>query len=61
MLVPQTSSGTLQIASDMGNIKTEIPVSIKSMSKNKLVGEFGTGGVKVTLTSTTGDVTVAQF
>ncbi|MBN1211883.1 MAG: DUF4097 family beta strand repeat protein [candidate division Zixibacteria bacterium] len=61
MLVPQASSGTLQIASDMGNIKTEIPVSIKSMSKNKLVGEFGTGGVKVTLTSTTGDVTVAQF
>ena len=61
LLIPETSSGTLNIASDMGNIKTEMPISIKSMTKNKLVGEFGEGGVKLNLTSTTGDVTVAQF
>ncbi len=61
LMVPQNASGMLQIASDMGNIKTEIPVSIKSMSRNKLVGEFGTGGVKISLSSLTGDVTVAQF
>ena len=61
LMIPETSSGQLKIASDMGNIKTEIPISVKSMSKNKLVGEFGTGGVKINLISTTGDVTVAQF
>ncbi|MFZ5979563.1 MAG: DUF4097 family beta strand repeat-containing protein [Candidatus Zixiibacteriota bacterium] len=61
LTIPETASGMLSIASDLGNIKTEMPISIKSMSKNKLVGEFGSGGVKLNLTSTTGDVTVAQY
>ncbi len=61
LLVPSSMSGNLEIMSDLGNIETRMPIRIKSVSKDKLVGELGDGGVKISLTSTTGDVTVAEF
>lgn len=60
-LVPETSSGKLAITSDMGDIKTDIPVAIESYSRQGLIGTFGLGGVKISLQSGSGDVTVAQF
>jgi len=59
--VPVTASGKLDIETRAGEIKTEMPVAIKSMTRNRLEGEFGGGGAKVVLMSSTGDVTVAQF
>lgn len=59
--IPQESSGRLQITSQAGDIKSDVPVMVDAMSKRELVGSFGSGGVKITLSSTTGDVTVAQF
>jgi hypothetical protein len=61
LVVPESSSGALDIRSETGSIRTEVPVIIKSMSKRQLKGEFGTGGVKISLVSTSGNVTVAQF
>ncbi len=60
-LVPVTASGLLHIASDMGEIQTDVPVSIEKYSRQGVVGRFGVGGVKVNLVSGSGDVTVAQF
>jgi DUF4097 and DUF4098 domain-containing protein YvlB len=60
-LVPETSSGKLEITSDMGDIKTDIPVAIESYSRQGLIGKFGLGGVKISLQSGSGNVTVAQF
>lgn len=59
--IPQLSSGHLQITSQTGDIKSEIPVVVDAMSKRELVGTFGSGGVRISLSSTTGNVTVAQF
>jgi DUF4097 and DUF4098 domain-containing protein YvlB len=59
--IPQQSSGHLQITSQAGAIKSDIPVIVDAWSKRELIGNFGSGGVKITLCSTTGDVTVAQF
>ncbi|MCK4574357.1 MAG: DUF4097 family beta strand repeat protein [candidate division Zixibacteria bacterium] len=59
--IPSYASGELNIETDTGEIKTEIPVAIKSLSRRRLVGEIGQGGPRVTLSSTTGDVDVNQF
>ncbi|HUV30831.1 MAG TPA: DUF4097 family beta strand repeat-containing protein [Acidobacteriota bacterium] len=61
LVIPRTSSGMLDITSETGEIRTEIPIAVKSMTRKQIVGEFGLGGVKVSLSSTSGDVTVAQF
>jgi len=61
LTIPETSSGDLRIKSQTGDIKTEIPIAIKSMSHKQVEGTFGFGGVKINLTSVSGDVTVAQF
>ena len=59
--IPETSSGDLRIESQTGDIRTEIPIAIESMSRRQVKGTFGSGGVKINLTSISGDVTVAQF
>lgn len=60
-LVPEIASGRLDITSEMGDIKTEVPVAIESYSRRGLIGQFGRGGVKISLQSGSGDVSVAQF
>jgi len=59
--IPQASSGRLKVNSQTGEIKTDIPVAIKSMTSTRLEGVFGDGGVRIALSSMSGDVTVAQF
>ncbi len=61
LTIPESSSGELDIRTESGEIKTEIPIAIKSMSRSQIFGEFGYGGIKVTISSVSGDVTVAQF
>jgi len=59
--IPESSSGKLNIVSQSGRIKTEIPISIQSMTRKQVVGDFGFGGVTISLSSVSGDVTVAQY
>jgi len=59
--IPESSSGELDIRTESGEIKTEIPIAIKSMSRSQVIGEFGYGGIKVTVSSVSGDVTVAAI
>jgi len=59
--VPDIASGRLEITSEMGDIQTDVPVAIESYSRQGLIGQFGRGGVKISLQSGSGDVSVAQF
>jgi len=61
LTVPETSSGMLVIDTESGDISSEMPLAIKSTARHRLVGEFGAGGPTVSLSSSSGDVTVAQF
>jgi hypothetical protein len=51
----------LEISSASGDIKTDLPVAVRSVTGKKFIGEFGGGGVRVSLSSVTGDVLVARF
>ncbi|MFQ5453443.1 MAG: hypothetical protein ACE5D6_04575 [Candidatus Zixiibacteriota bacterium] len=57
-LIPTASSGILDISTETGEINTEVPVAVKSVSRNRLIGKFGEGGLSINLFSTTGDVNV---
>lgn len=59
--IPFSASGLLDIETRSGEIKTEVPITVNSMTKSKLSGKFGGGGARIILTSVTGDVTVAQY
>ncbi len=61
LAIPQEASGRLKLNTKTGEIKTEMPVAISSMSATRLDGVLGDGGVRVVLSSASGDVSVAQF
>jgi len=60
-LVPEAASGLLRIESRSGEIATKMAVAVKSLSRERLVGEFGRGGPRIELVSRSGDVTVAPY
>jgi hypothetical protein len=59
--VPTSSSAMLDIETQSGEIRTEVPITVKSVSKKRLVGEFGSGGPTVSLSSSTGNVDVVLY
>lgn len=59
--IPEMSSGQLHIESDAGDIQTDVPISIESVSNYKVVGKFGRGGPRINISSSTGDVYVALY
>lgn len=59
--VPETSSGTVNLKTESGGINTELPLVIRSFTKNKLIGDFGKSGPKITLATTTGDITLGLY
>jgi DUF4097 and DUF4098 domain-containing protein YvlB len=61
LFVPETSSGSFDIASGSGEITAKIPLEIRKVSRGRLQGSYGEGGVNVTLQSYSGDVYIANF
>jgi len=59
--VPETSSGNVRIETTSGEIITKLPISINSISQNKMTGSFGGGGPSLTLITETGDITVQEY
>jgi len=59
--VPFTASGSLELATETGQFSSQIPVEINSMVRNRIMGTFGGGGIKVRLNSNSGSVVLAQF
>ena len=60
-IIPSSASGALSIETESGVIKSEMPISIDAMSRRKLVGKFGNGGTEISLSSTSGDVSIELF
>jgi putative adhesin len=59
--VPETSSGTVNLETLSGSINTELPLTIRTFSKSKLMGDFGGRGPKISLISESGDITLEQY
>ncbi|HWR82651.1 MAG TPA: DUF4097 family beta strand repeat-containing protein [Candidatus Deferrimicrobium sp.] len=60
-LIPESSSGQFKIDSQTGEVRSDVPVIIKSISRNRLIGQYGQGGPTITLSSNSGNVTVAPY
>ncbi len=60
-LVPETSSGSVRIETLLGTIDTRLEMAVKVSSRTKFSGEFGKGGPKISLVSTSGDITVGKL
>jgi len=58
---PGGTSGTVNLQSLTGEINTELPVTIRSFSNNKLIGDFGSQGPKVSLSTESGDILLGQY
>lgn len=61
LAVPQWAVGKLDIQTESGNIRSDIPLAVESASRDRLVGRMGTGGPMVKLTSSSGDVRIAMY
>lgn len=59
--IPESASAELQLETESGRITTDVPVAIESMSRNRLVGKCGRGGVTINLMSRSGDVVVGLY
>lgn len=59
-MVPPSAAAQFTIQTETGEIASDLPLAIKSLARNRLVGEIGEGGTSVQLHSSTGDVKV-QF
>ena len=61
LAVPQWAVGKLDIQTESGNIRSDIPLAVESASRDRLVGQMGSGGPNVKLTSSSGDVRIAMY
>ncbi|MEA3297674.1 MAG: DUF4097 family beta strand repeat-containing protein, partial [candidate division Zixibacteria bacterium] len=59
--VPEMASGVLDIETRSGDVVTEVPIAVQSRTHTRLVGEFGRGGPRIKLCSSSGDVEVKEF
>lgn len=59
--VPETASGSVKLETTSGSINTELPLSIRQFTKSQLVGDFGEGGPRIFLLTSSGDITISQF
>jgi hypothetical protein len=59
--VPATSSGNLNIETISGDISTEMPITIRSKTRNRLLGGFGESGPGINLKTSSGDITFGQY
>jgi Toastrack DUF4097 len=60
-LVPEASSGRVSVEAQSGDIDTRIPIAIESFSKTRISGAFGSGGPKISLSTRTGEITLAGY
>lgn len=60
-LIPEASGGKIRMEAGSGNIDAQIPISIDSFTRTRISGSFGNEGPKVTLTTVSGAITLAEF
>jgi Toastrack DUF4097 len=60
-MVPEASGGKIDLEAGSCEIDTQIPIAIDSFSRTRISGRFGTGGPKISLATTSGDITLGEF
>lgn len=60
-MVPEASGGEVKLEAGSCDIDTQIPIAIDSFSRTRISGSFGNGGPKISLVTTSGDITLAEF
>ena len=60
-LIPSSASAGITIETGSGEVKSQMPIAIESMTRRRVVGKFGIGGPEVTLSSMSGDVIVEMY
>ncbi|GEM_PF-937276 len=61
LAVPANSSGLLRLETGEGEIRTDLKMAVRSVTRNRLVGEFGTDGPKISLTTASGHIEVMGY
>jgi DUF4097 and DUF4098 domain-containing protein YvlB len=61
LFVPETAGGEVKLESSSGAIDTQVPIAIESFSRTRISGRFGTGGPRLHLATSSGDITLAEF
>jgi hypothetical protein len=59
--IPEMSSGSVKLETVSGDIDSEVSMSIKSLSKSKLSGKFGGDGPRISIVTSSGDITIRQY
>ncbi|HPC11228.1 MAG TPA: DUF4097 family beta strand repeat-containing protein, partial [candidate division Zixibacteria bacterium] len=59
--IPPAASGRFLVETASGGIQSQVPLVIESVTRQQLIGSFGRGGPRINLTTSSGDVTVAQY
>jgi len=60
-MVPEASGGQVRLEAGSCEIDTQIPIAIESFSRTRIVGSFGNGGPKISLVTTSGDITLGEY
>jgi len=60
-MVPEASGGEVRLEAGSCKIDTQIPIAIDSFSRTRISGSFGNGGPKISLVTTSGDITLGEF
>jgi DUF4097 and DUF4098 domain-containing protein YvlB len=60
-MIPEASGGQIKLEAGSGDIITKIPIMFDSFKKTRLSGSFGTGGPRISLATTSGEITLAEF
>lgn len=60
-IVPEASGGEVRLEAGSCEIDTQIPIAIDAFSRTRISGTFGNGGPKITLVTTTGDITLSEY
>ena len=59
--VPEASGGEVRLEAGSCEIDTQIPIAIESFSRTRISGSFGSGGPKISLATTSGDIVLAEY
>ncbi len=59
--IPEMSTGSVKFETISGDINADVPMAIKSLSKSKLVGDLGGNGSRISVVTSTGNITLKQF
>ena len=59
--VPETAAGVFKLETSGGEIKTDLQLAVRSITRNRLVGESGSGGPKITLNTASGYIELMKY